>query len=46
MTFNIDIWLSDKDTGLRFERGVVITETGVEVLSNYKRGEIIKLWMK
>jgi len=43
MTFNIDIWLSNSKMGLRFERGVAITESGIEVLSDYKRGELIIL---
>jgi len=42
MLFNIDIFLGKGDVGLRFEDGVRITRTGVEVLSAYRR-EVICL---
>ena len=42
MLFNIDIWLSDDMNGLRYEDGILITESGVRELSSYRR-EIIEL---
>jgi len=42
MLFNIDIWLSDGNYGLRFEEGVLVTDTGIEILNSYKR-EVIEL---
>lgn len=42
MLFNIDIWLSDDINGLRYEDGILITESGVRELSSYRR-EIIEL---
>lgn len=42
MQFNIDIWLSDGEYGLRYEDGIVVTETGLEELTSYRR-EIIEL---
>lgn len=42
MLFNIDIWLSDDINGLRYEDGILITESGVRELTSYRR-EIIEL---
>lgn len=42
MLFNIDIWLSDDINGLRYEDGILITESGLRELSSYRR-EIIEL---
>ncbi len=42
MLFNIDIWLSDNNYGLRFEDGILITESGVKELTSYRR-EVITL---
>jgi Xaa-Pro aminopeptidase len=42
MQFNIDIWLNDGEYGLRYEDGIVVTETGIEELTSYRR-EIIEL---
>ncbi len=42
MLFNIDIWLSDGSLGLRFEDGVLVTETGLRELTSYRR-EVIAL---
>jgi len=42
MVFNVDIWLSDGEIGLRWEDGVAITEKGVEQLSTYRREIISK----
>ena len=42
MLFNIDIFLAGANAGLRFEDGVRITRSGVEVLSKYRR-EVICL---
>jgi len=42
MQFNIDIWLSDGDYGVRYEDGILITDTGLEELTSYRR-EIIVL---
>ena len=30
MVFNIDIWIADDDFGVRFEDGVIVTQTGLE----------------
>jgi len=40
MLFNIDIWLSDGEVGLRFEDGVLVTPDGIRELTSYKRGVI------
>ncbi len=40
MVFNIDIWVADSEYGIRYEDGVLVTETGLEQLSSYGR-EII-----
>jgi Xaa-Pro aminopeptidase len=42
MVFNVDIWLSDGEAGLRYEDGIVVTETGVKELTTYKREIIAK----
>jgi Xaa-Pro aminopeptidase len=42
MQFNIDIWLSDGQYGMRYEDGILVTEDGIEELSSYRR-EIIEL---
>lgn len=42
MLFNIDIWLSDGSYGLRYEEGVLVNSTGVEILNPFRR-EIIEL---
>jgi Xaa-Pro aminopeptidase len=42
MQFNIDIWLNDGEYGLRYEDGIIVTETGIEELTSYRR-EIIEL---
>jgi Xaa-Pro aminopeptidase len=42
MQFNIDVWLSDGEYGIRYEDGVVVTADGLEELTSYRR-EIIEL---
>ena len=42
MVFNVDIWLSDGEAGLRYEDGILVTETGVKELTTYKREIIAK----
>ncbi len=42
MVFNVDIWLSDGEIGLRYEDGIVVTKTGVKELTTYKREIIAK----
>ncbi|MBL7063670.1 MAG: aminopeptidase P family protein [Anaerolineae bacterium] len=42
MQFNVDIWLSDGEIGLRYEDGILVTEQGIEELTSYRR-EIIEL---
>ncbi len=42
MLFNIDIWLSDGERGMRYEEGVLTTETGLQELNSYRR-EVISL---
>jgi len=37
MVFNIDIWVADSEFGIRYEDGVLVTETGLEQLSTYGR---------
>ncbi len=41
MLFNVDIWLSDGTYGLRFEDGVLVTQTGNRELTNFRREVII-----
>jgi Xaa-Pro aminopeptidase len=41
MLFNVDIWLSDGTYGLRYEDGVLVTESGVRELSGYRREVIV-----
>lgn len=40
MAFNIDIWIADRQYGVRFEDGVVITKTGVERLTTIEQEAI------
>ena len=40
MLFNIDIWLSDGNIGMRFEEGVIVKNKGLETLNPYRRGII------
>jgi Xaa-Pro aminopeptidase len=42
MTFQVDTFVQDVDFGLRWENGVRVTATGVEMLSN-RNMEIIEL---
>lgn len=42
MVFNVDIWLSDGEAGLRYEDGIWVTETGVKELTTYRREIITK----
>jgi Xaa-Pro aminopeptidase len=41
MQFNIDVWLSDGEYGLRYEDGILVTEDGIEELTAYRREIII-----
>jgi Xaa-Pro dipeptidase len=41
MLFNIDIWLSDGNVGLRFEDGVLVTPSGIRELTSYRREVIV-----
>jgi Xaa-Pro aminopeptidase len=41
MLFNVDIWLSDGKYGLRYEDGVLVTQTGLRELNPYRRQVII-----
>ena len=41
MLFNVDIWLSDGTHGLRYEDGVLVTESGIRELTSYRREAII-----
>jgi Xaa-Pro aminopeptidase len=41
MLFNVDIWLSDGQYGLRYEDGVLVTQTGLRELNSYRREVII-----
>ncbi len=42
MLFNIDIWLSDQEYGMRFEDGILITSQGIKELTSYRR-EVIEI---
>ncbi len=42
MQFNIDVWLSDGQYGVRYEDGIFVTADGIEELTSYRR-EIIEL---
>jgi Xaa-Pro aminopeptidase len=42
MQFNIDIWLSDGQYGMRYEDGILVTQDGIEELTTFRR-EIIEL---
>ncbi|MGM0365850.1 MAG: M24 family metallopeptidase [Actinomycetota bacterium] len=42
MLFNIDIWLSDNEYGLRYEDGILITPRGIKELTSYRR-EVIEI---
>jgi len=41
MLFNIDIWLSDGEYGLRFEDGILVTKIGIRELTSYRREVIV-----
>ncbi|MCX7826984.1 MAG: M24 family metallopeptidase, partial [Verrucomicrobiae bacterium] len=41
MLFNVDIWLSDGQYGLRYEDGVLVTKTGLRELTCYRREVIV-----
>ncbi len=41
MQFNVDIWLSDGEYGLRYEDGILVTKDGIEELTSYRREIII-----
>lgn len=41
MLFNVDIWLSDGQYGLRYEDGVLVTRTGLRELNPYRREVIV-----
>lgn len=41
MLFNIDIWISDGEYGLRYEDGILITENGLKELTKFRREVII-----
>ncbi len=41
MVFNVDIWLTDGEVGMRYEDGIVVTEKGIRELSSYRREIII-----
>jgi len=42
MVFNIDIWLSDGEHGVRYEDGILVTEDGLKELTGWRR-EVISL---
>ena len=42
MVFNIDIWIADEEFGIRFENGLIITDTGIEVMTALPNESIIK----
>jgi len=41
MLFNVDIWLSDGQYGLRYEDGVLVTRDGIRELTGYRREVIV-----
>ena len=41
MLFNVDIWLSDGNIGLRFEDGVLVTPSGIRELTSFRREMIV-----
>jgi len=41
MLFNVDIWLCDGKYGLRYEDGVLVTETGIRELTSFRREAIV-----
>lgn len=41
MLFNVDIWLSDGENGLRYEDGILVTEAGIRELTSYRREVIV-----
>jgi Xaa-Pro aminopeptidase len=41
MLFNIEIWLSDGTYGLRYEDGVLVTDTGLRELTSFRREVIV-----
>jgi len=41
MLFNVDIWLSDGQYGMRYEDGVLVTKTGLRELNSYRREVIV-----
>ncbi len=41
MQFNVDVWLSDGEYGVRYEDGIIVNQTGIEELTSYRREEII-----
>lgn len=40
MVFNIDIWLSDGEYGMRYEDGVLVEKDGLKELTSYRRESI------
>ena len=42
MQFNIDVWLSDGEYGVRYEDGILVKADGIEELTSYRR-EVIEL---
>ncbi|MCF7928770.1 MAG: Xaa-Pro peptidase family protein [Spirochaetales bacterium] len=40
MLFNIDIWLSDGEHGIRYEDGILVNDKGIEQLTSYRREAI------
>lgn len=42
MVFNIDVWIADEKVGVRVEDGLVVTDTGIELFTGYRR-EVIRL---
>ncbi len=42
MVFNVDVWIADEQVGVRVEDGLVITDTGIELFTGFRR-EIIRL---